>query len=191
MKKLKLFFAMFVILFFSFQTFAQGVGISAGVIVPDPSAMLDISSTSKGVLIPRMTMTQRNAISSPANGLLIFCTDDNNFYSNKGTPGTPNWVMIGSVTTQNNVKSARALNTIYQNTTGRIMYVSTVTINNANGTTQVFCDNTTSPTTIISSVSGGFDFARNNFFIVLPNYYYRVHMDGSGTNYIDSWIEWY
>jgi hypothetical protein len=190
MKKLKLFFAMFVILFFSSQTFAQGVGISAGVIVPDPSAMLDISSTSKGVLIPRMTMTERNAISSPANGLLIFCTDDNNFYSNKGTSGTPNWVMIGSVTTQNQVKLARALNTVYQNTTGRIMYVSIITVNNAVGTTKVLCDNTTSPTTKVSAVSGGDGWNRNTFFIVLPNYYYLVTMDGSG-GYIDSWIEWY
>jgi hypothetical protein len=190
MKKLKLFFAMFGILFFSFQTFAQGVGISAGVIVPDPSAMLDISSTSKGVLIPRMTMTERNAISSPANGLLIFCIDDNNFYSNKGTPGTPNWGMIGSVTTQNQVKLARVLNTVYQNTTGKMMYVSIVTVHSAVGTTQVYCDNTTPPTTKVSGNSGGEGFNRNNFFIVLPNYYYFVNMDGTG-GYIDSWIEWY
>ncbi len=43
---------------------------------PNPSAILDISSTSKGVLLPRMSTTQRNAIVSPAVGLTIFNTDD-------------------------------------------------------------------------------------------------------------------
>jgi len=36
------------------------------------SAMLDVKSTTKGVLIPRMTTAQRTAISSPANGLLVY-----------------------------------------------------------------------------------------------------------------------
>ncbi len=44
---------------------------------PDPSAALDVSSTSKGFLPPRMTTTQRNAISSPAAGLVIFNTSEN------------------------------------------------------------------------------------------------------------------
>lgn len=42
---------------------------------PDGSAMLDISSTNLGILIPRMTESQRNAISSPATGLLVYQTD--------------------------------------------------------------------------------------------------------------------
>jgi uncharacterized protein (TIGR02145 family) len=55
-----------------FQVHAQ-VGI--GTQTPDPSAMLDVVSNSKGVLITRMTQKQRNAILSPANGLLIYQTD--------------------------------------------------------------------------------------------------------------------
>lgn len=47
---------------------------------PDASAMLDIQSTDKGVLIPRMTSTQRTDIDSPANGLLVFDTDKNSFW---------------------------------------------------------------------------------------------------------------
>lgn len=39
---------------------------------PDPSSVLDISSTKKGVLLPRLTTAQRNAISNPATGLLIY-----------------------------------------------------------------------------------------------------------------------
>jgi hypothetical protein len=44
------------------------------------SAMLDVYSTSKGFLAPRMTSAQRLAISSPAEGLLVYDTDDNAFY---------------------------------------------------------------------------------------------------------------
>ena len=43
---------------------------------PGASAKLDINSTKRGLLIPRMSQTQRNAISSPATGLLIFQTDN-------------------------------------------------------------------------------------------------------------------
>jgi hypothetical protein len=39
---------------------------------PDASSILDIYDTNKGVLIPSMTLTQRTAITSPANGLLVF-----------------------------------------------------------------------------------------------------------------------
>ena len=42
---------------------------------PDPSAMLDVQGTSKGVLFPRLTILQRIAITNPANGLHIFNTD--------------------------------------------------------------------------------------------------------------------
>lgn len=42
---------------------------------PDNTAMLDISSTTSGLLIPRMTDTQRGAIASPATGLLVFQTN--------------------------------------------------------------------------------------------------------------------
>jgi trimeric autotransporter adhesin len=51
---------------------AQSVGI--GTNSPHPSALLEVRSTDKGLLIPRMTTTQRNAIASPANGLLIYNT---------------------------------------------------------------------------------------------------------------------
>jgi hypothetical protein len=52
---------------------AQNVGI--GTTTPDSTAMLDIKSSSKGFLIPRMTMAQRLAIQNPADGLQVFQTD--------------------------------------------------------------------------------------------------------------------
>ncbi len=56
------------------------VGINNDGSVPDPSSMLDVKSTDKGILIPRMTSAERDNISSPAKGLVVFVTDDNNFY---------------------------------------------------------------------------------------------------------------
>ena len=57
------------------------VGINIDNSQPDPSAMLDIKSTNKGLLVPRLTQTQIATISSPANGLIVFCTDNNKLYS--------------------------------------------------------------------------------------------------------------
>ena len=56
----------------SFYLFAQ-VGINTDNGAPDPSAMLDVKSTSKGVLLPRITKAQRDAIANPTNGLMVFC----------------------------------------------------------------------------------------------------------------------
>jgi hypothetical protein len=69
---MKQFFTLLAAVLFTATTFAQ-VGI--GTTTPEASAALDITSTTKGLLLPRMTATQRDAISSPAQGLIIFCTD--------------------------------------------------------------------------------------------------------------------
>ena len=69
---------------------AQNVGINATGAAPDGSALLDVASTTKGVLVPRMTQTQRNAITTPATGLLIFQTDNTpGFYYYNGTAWVP------------------------------------------------------------------------------------------------------
>jgi hypothetical protein len=70
---------------------AQGVAINNSGTPAHSSAMLDVSATNKGMLAPRMTMTQRDAISSPATGLLIFQTDGTQgFYYYNGTA----WVAV-------------------------------------------------------------------------------------------------
>jgi len=75
-----------------------GVSINLTGANAHPSAFVDISSTTQGVLIPRMTSTQRAAISSPATGLMVYETDPCNcfYYYNAG------WVKIGSGTSAGN-----------------------------------------------------------------------------------------
>ena len=58
---------------------AQTGGVGIGTTAPDASAALDIVSSTKGALLPRLTTAQRTAIASPATGLIVFQTD--------GTPG--------------------------------------------------------------------------------------------------------
>jgi uncharacterized protein (TIGR02145 family) len=65
----------------SFYLFAQ-VGINADNSIPDPSAMLDVHSTNRGFLPPRMTHAQMNTIPDPVDGLIIYCTNCSN--SNTG-----------------------------------------------------------------------------------------------------------
>ena len=75
---------------FSSSLQAQNVGI--GITTPDASALLHVNSTSKGMLIPRMTTAQKNILVSPANGLIIFQTDSvQGLYYNSGTSITPVW----------------------------------------------------------------------------------------------------
>jgi trimeric autotransporter adhesin len=64
--------------------FAQNIGINTDNSSPHASAILDVSSNTKGILVPRMSSTQRIAITSPADGLLVFDTDTKSFwfYSN-------------------------------------------------------------------------------------------------------------
>src|ERR1700722_4569066 len=54
--------------------------VGIGTTTPNNSAQLDITSNSKGLLIPRMTTIQRTSISSPAKGLMVFDNDSAYFF---------------------------------------------------------------------------------------------------------------
>ena len=60
---------------FTTKTNAQAVGINTT--TPDASAVLDITATDKGLLVPRLTQVQRTAIVSPAAGLLVYQNNKN------------------------------------------------------------------------------------------------------------------
>lgn len=66
--------------FFAVSLFAQSVAINTDGSTAHSSALLDIKSTTKGLLAPRMTTVQRTAIATPAAGLLVYDTDTNSFW---------------------------------------------------------------------------------------------------------------
>ena len=81
---------LFSLLFVNAYSFSQvGIGTTA----PNSSAALDVTSTSKGLLPPRLTSVQMNAIATPANGLIVFCTDctPTGIYSYN----SPSWSALG------------------------------------------------------------------------------------------------
>ena len=65
--------------------------IAIGTLVPDASALLDLNSVSKGLLPPRMTQIERDAIDLPAKGLIIYNTTTNALDINNGTPLAKAW----------------------------------------------------------------------------------------------------
>jgi hypothetical protein len=88
------------ILFLLISVFFETVFSQTVIVTDDPSyttgassAMLDVKSVTKGILIPRLSQTERNNISSPAAGLLIFQTDNTpGFYYYSGAA----WTYIGA-----------------------------------------------------------------------------------------------
>lgn len=104
--------------------FSQNVGINTTGAVPNLSALLDISATNKGVLIPRIiidSIGDLSTIASPANALLIYNTNNSftnglqgdGFYYNEGSSTVPHWVrlitnnndawsLLGNIATTNN-----------------------------------------------------------------------------------------
>jgi len=84
----KTFTLLAVIIFATSSAFAQNITNTLGT-----GGDFIINSTTGGILIPRMTITERDDITSPATGLLIFQTNSTpGFYYNAGTESLPNWV---------------------------------------------------------------------------------------------------
>lgn len=84
------------------KSVGQGVAINSNGSAPDASAMLDVQSTSKGILIPQVSLTALNAASpltNPAHSLLVYNTNSSlsggeGYYFNSGTTSAPNWVKV-------------------------------------------------------------------------------------------------
>ncbi|MEO6228991.1 MAG: tail fiber domain-containing protein [Ferruginibacter sp.] len=153
------------------KTYAQNIGINETGNLPDTSAMLDISSSTKGLLLPRMTTTQRNAIPLPANGLVIYNTTLNAFNLNTGTPLSPNWEVISSgtgATTHTLSSSANTLTSTVNGIAATAPTVNTVansssvnnlttTVNGINGSAVTMVNavaNTSSANNLSTTVNG-------------------------------------
>src|ERR1700744_2264880 len=77
----------------AFKAQGQGMSVNASGTPAAASAMLDVQSTSQGMLVPRMSRTQRGLINSPATGLLVYQTDaPAGFYFYNGTA----WVSLST-----------------------------------------------------------------------------------------------
>ncbi len=96
-----------IFLIFNSKFIIGQVGINDDNSSPNASAMLDVKSTTKGMLIPRMTTTQRDDISSPATGLMIYNTSTNKYNYHNGT----GWTVIGD----DNLGNHTANQTVYLN----------------------------------------------------------------------------
>ncbi len=89
-------------LLFLFHTCFAQIGINTDASTPDSSAMLDIKSTSRGILIPRMTSLQRAAVKTPAKGLLVYDSTTTSFWYHNGvtwnelTAGASGWNLTGN-----------------------------------------------------------------------------------------------
>jgi hypothetical protein len=80
----------FILLIINVSTAQVGINTDA----PDSSAALDISSTTQGMLPPRMSQSQISLITLPAAGLTIFNTDLDCMTVNYGTPSHPEWICL-------------------------------------------------------------------------------------------------
>ena len=100
---------LFLLLVIFNQLFSQNVAINTTGNAPDVSAMLDIVSSNKGLLLPRVSLvssTDAATIANPATSLLVYNTNasltgDNadgvGYYYNAGTPGSPSWTKLAPV----------------------------------------------------------------------------------------------
>jgi len=69
-----------------------GGRVGLGTITPNASALLDVTSTTQGAVLPRMNTTQMNAISSPVAGLMVYNSDSTSYCYYNGTA----WLKMGS-----------------------------------------------------------------------------------------------
>ena len=95
-------FLFYFLIVFSSVSFSQNVAINATGAAPVASAMLDITSTTRGLLIPRMSSVDRGFIASPATGLQVYDTTTGTFWWFNGVIwveqlGTNNgWALAGN-----------------------------------------------------------------------------------------------
>ena len=160
----------------SFTTTQAGdfVLISAGTAYSQNATItyqnIDLSTAS-------MTLNKNQGVAVSSDGF--------GYYTQRG--------LAAPVTTQSVVTGSRAFGTVYQNTSGRPMFVSVTALATASGgNIQCYADASATPTTLVGGVSlstSGTNYFAPPAFIVLPGNYYKV--TNSGTASVGIWTEWY
>lgn len=134
----------FLFIFMMLCTVTSFAQVGIGTVTPDASSVLDVSSTTQGMLTPRMTTTQRNAITTPANGLIVYDTTLKSFYYYDTTISA--WVSMNAATSYGRlnfkrIKSTDVLATVLaaeKTAGGGTKYVlDTQTLYEINGTVNV------------------------------------------------------
>jgi len=138
----------------SIASLAQ-VGI--GTLTPDASSLLDVSSTSQGFLMPRLSSSQRDAILNPAKGLMIYNLTLDNGETNTGTPSNPKWVGTNTQETPT-INSITEGDTVSTTSTSNVL-VPEMTISPDSGTYLVLFNAQLSSHQTFSSAQGVIDAA--------------------------------
>jgi len=138
----------------SIASLAQ-VGI--GTLTPDASSLLDVSSTSQGFLMPRLSSSQRDDILLPAKGLMIYNLTLDNGEINTGTPSNPKWVGTNTQETPT-INSITEGDTVSTTSTSNVL-VPEMTISPDSGTYLVLFNAQLSSHQTFSSAQGVIDAA--------------------------------
>ena len=109
------------LVFGSQPIFSQGVGISEASINADPSSILELRSSLRGFLAPRMTTLLRNGIVTPAQGLLVYDTNLNSFWYYDGSE----WKAVGFISLTGES---------YLSLTGQVLTANPINLSGTNAT---------------------------------------------------------
>lgn len=186
---MRIIITLFILIMIDCAALSQSVGVNTS--SPEASAALDVSATDKGMLVPRMNSSQRGAIASPANGLLVYDTDTKSFWFREGS----SWVELVNSVAAKSVNGSSTFTSVPLNPKKYIWE-----LNSAHPT-----QNTISiPTAIITDLCGDDDGCKVtmtmvnwavgetassstsfNFFYSAVNGKWRVNEGGSGTTGTD------
>lgn len=144
--------------------------VAVGTVAANSSALLDVSSTTKGFLPPRMTSAQRDAISSPAAGLLIFNTTANLLQVFDGT----NWDNASGSSTQESFQGSA----VSLSVAGGWTDILSLTVNTG-GKYLILSNGNTSAATAWSYFSSGCQLMKNGTSIDYKYFYYGTGGGGS------------
>ena len=166
------------VLFTATSLMAQ-VAINTDGADPDNSAMLDVKSTAKGLLVPRMTNAQMQAIANPTDGLLVYSTDDHKFYAFNASDNVFKEVEFGTGTIALPASYTIGSGGLCANTTVNGYYYTGTALNTFNTVNIDATVTTKGSYSITSNTVNGYSFSGSGYFSSTGTV--LVILDGTGT----------